>query len=83
VDSTRCGSAVLVISLLAQLLIWFHSLFTGLTDDRMCIVTRFLPSGEGVGIAAHSGRESETTITQSFLTTMGQRAARTYNENGH
>ncbi len=83
VDATRLGKAALVISIQAQLLARFHSLFPGLTVDIMGIVNRFLPSGEGAGVAAYSGRESETAITQSFLTVLGQKASQTYNENGH
>ncbi len=83
VNATRRGKAELVISLQAQILARFHGLFPGLTTDIMGVVNRFLPSGEGAGIAAHSGRESETAITQSFLTILGQRASCTYNENGN
>jgi NAD(P)-dependent dehydrogenase (short-subunit alcohol dehydrogenase family) len=83
VDATRRGKAEVVISIQAQIIARFHSLFPGLTADLMGVVNRFLPSGEGAGIVAHSGRESETAITQSFLTILGQRASRTYNENGH
>ncbi len=83
VDATRRGKAELVISIQAQILARFHSLFPGLTADIMGIVNRFLPSGDGAGISAHRGSESETAITQSFLTLLGQRASRTYNENGN
>ncbi len=83
VNATRLGKAELVISIQAQMLAFFHSLFPGLTADIMGIVNRFLPSGEEAGIAAHSGRECETAITQSFLTVLGQRASQMYNEDGH
>lgn len=80
VDATRRGSAELVITIQAQMLARFHGLFPGLTADILGIVNRFLPSGEGAGTISHMGRESETPITQSFLTTLGQCASRTYNE---
>lgn len=83
VDAARRGQSHLVISTQAQLLARFHGLFPGLTADIMGLVNRFLPAGEGAGTASHLGRESETPITQSFLTTLGQRAVQTYNENGH
>ena len=82
-NATRLGKAELVISIQAQMLALFHGLFPGLTADVMGVVNRFLPSGEGAGIVAHRGRESETAITQSFLTILGQKASQTYNENGH
>lgn len=82
VDATRLGSAELVISIQAQLLARFHGLFPGLTADILGIVNRFLPPGEGAGTSAHSGSESKTSVTRSFLTGLGKRAVRTYNENG-
>ncbi len=82
VDATQRGSAELVISIQAQLLARFHGLFPGLTADILGIVNRFLPSGEGEGTSAYSGSESKTSITRSFLTGLGKRAVRTYNENG-
>lgn len=82
VDAARRGQSHLVITTQAQLLARFHGLFPGLTSDILGLVNRFLPSGEGAGTASHTGRESETPITQSFLTVLGQRAAHTYNENG-
>lgn len=83
VDATRRGSPQLVITTQAQLLARFHGLFPGLTADILGLVNRFLPPGEGAGTSAHIGSESETAITQSFLTLLGQRAVRAYNENGH
>src|SRR5579872_5184049 len=74
VAATRRGDAELVISIQAQLLAHFNGLFPGLTADILGIVNRFLPSGEGAGTSAHRGGESETSITQSFLTVLGQRA---------
>ena len=80
VDATRRGSAELVITIQAQLLARFHGLFPGLTADILDLINRFLPPGEGAGTSAHTGSGSETSITQSFLTRLGQRASRTYNE---
>jgi len=82
VEAARRGQSHLVISVQAQLLARFHGLFPGLTGGILGLVNRFLPSGEGAGTASHIGKESETPITQSFLTALGQRAVHTYNENG-
>lgn len=82
VNAAERGRALLVITTQAQLLARFHGLFPGLTTNILSIVNRFLPSGEGAGTSDHLGKESETPVTQSFLTSAGQRAARTYNEEG-
>lgn len=82
VKATQYGKAELVITTQAQLLARFHGLFPGLTVDILGLINRFLPSGEGAGTSANIGRESETAITQSFLTVLGRRASETYNENG-
>lgn len=78
VRATKLGSGELIISLQAQLLARFHGIFPGLTTDILGIANQFLP--EGVGIARHSGRESETVVSSSALTALGQRAEREYNE---
>ncbi|GAC1613555.1 MAG: SDR family oxidoreductase [Ktedonobacteraceae bacterium] len=80
VSATRRGSAEVVLSIQAQLLARFHGLFPGVTSDIMGFTNRFLPSGEGVGTHSYTGKESETSITRSFLTRLGQQAAKTYNE---
>lgn len=78
VSATRHGSAMQIISLHALLLTQFHGSFPGLTSNILGIVNRFLPTGKGA--ASYSGRESETPLTRSFLTTLGRRAERLYNE---
>lgn len=80
VSATRRGSAEVVLSIQAQLAARFHGLFPGITADIMGFTNRFLPGGEGAGTQPYSGRESKTAITKSFLTVLGQRAAKTYNE---
>jgi NAD(P)-dependent dehydrogenase (short-subunit alcohol dehydrogenase family) len=83
VNATRRGDTELIITVQAQLLARLHGAFPGLIIDIMSIVDRFLPSGEGAGTGRYTGKESETSITQSFLTTLGKLASRRYNENSH
>jgi short-subunit dehydrogenase len=80
VAATRRGSAEVILSIQAQVLATFHGLFPGITTDIMGFTNRFLPGGEGAGTQRYTGKESETPITQSFLTVLGRRAAKTYNE---
>jgi hypothetical protein len=80
VAATRRGSAEIVITIQAQLVTRFHGLFPGTTTDILGIVNRFLPNGEGGGTERHSGKESETLISRSFITALGQQAAQKYNE---
>lgn len=80
VAATQRGSAEVIISVQAQLLARFHGIFPGITTDIMGLTNRLLPSSQGTGTESHSGIESETTITRSFLTTLGQKASKTYNQ---
>lgn len=80
VAATRRGSAEIVITIQAQLATRFHGLFPGTTTDMLGVVNRLLPNGEGAGTERYAGKESETFISRSFITTLGQRAAQRYNE---
>lgn len=80
VSATRRGSAEVVLSIQAQLAARFHGLFPGTTSDILGFINRFLPSGEDAGIQPHSGKESESPLTNSFLTELGQKAEQRYNE---
>ncbi len=78
VNATRRGDTELIITASAQILARLHGAFPGLITDILTISARFLPKGEGT--VRHLGRESETPISKSFLTTLGQKASQEYNE---
>lgn len=80
VNATRRGDAELIVTLQAQLLARLHGAFPGLVSDVLAFSNRFLPSGEGQGTSRHSGKESETPLSRSFLTSLGQKASQEYNE---
>lgn len=80
VAATQRGSAEVIISVQAQLLARFHGIFPGITANIMGLTNRLLPSSQGTGTESHSGIESETTITRSFLTILGQEASKNYNQ---
>ena len=78
VRATKRGDTELIISVPAQILARFYGAFPGVITDILTISTRFLPKGKGT--ARYTGSESETPISQSFLTTLGQKASQEYNE---
>ena len=78
VNATKRGDTELIITASAQILARLHGAFPGVITDILTIATRFLPEGQGT--ARHLGRESETPISKSFLTTLGQKASQEYNE---
>ena len=78
VNATRRGTAELIISIQAQIFIRLYGAFPGLMTDLLSLVNRFLP--RGIGTAAYQGKESETALSKSSLTSLGQQASRTYNE---
>lgn len=78
IAAIKRGDAEVTLGLPAQLLSAFHGLFPGITSDIMALVNRLLPAPGGDGTERHLGRDSTTAVTESFLTTLGQRAAEKY-----
>lgn len=78
VQATRRGDAEVILGLQAQLVARLQGLFPGSMASILGLVNRFLPAPGGVGQERRLGRESETRVSQSFLTTLGQRAAQQY-----
>jgi hypothetical protein len=59
----------------------FHGLFPGTTINILGLVNRLLPGDGPVwGLERHTGSESETSVTQSFVTGLTHNAAQEYNE---
>jgi hypothetical protein len=50
------------------------------TADILGVTDRLLPSSQEQGTDRYSGKESETAVTRSFLTALGQKAVKTYNQ---
>jgi len=80
VHATKRGSAELIITIQAQILARLHGLLPGFTTDLLGWMNRLLPEGGETNTTRHQGIESETPITKSFLTLLGQRASERYNE---
>jgi NAD(P)-dependent dehydrogenase (short-subunit alcohol dehydrogenase family) len=80
VEATRRGDPELIVSIQAQVFARLHGLFPGLTADLLSLVNRALPGPGGIGAATAEGVESETAVSESFLTALGQRAAAELNQ---
>jgi short-subunit dehydrogenase len=80
VDATRRGEREIILTPQAWLLARFHGLFPGMTTNLLGLVDRALPEPGGIGSQRRSGKESESVISESFLTTLGQRAAHRWNQ---
>lgn len=81
VRATQRRKVAITLSLPAKTLTLVHGIFPQFTLKILSIVNRFLPgTGKAEGFDRSTGKESETALSQSFLTTLGQKAAQTYNE---
>src|SRR5207302_479679 len=74
------GDAEVVLSVQAKLAVKFHGLFPGLTADLLSLVNRFLPAPGGIGKRRAKGKESQSSISPSWLTALNERAAAKNNE---
>lgn len=80
VNACERGDAEVILSLPAQAAVRFHGLFPGLTSDLLGLVNVLLPATGGIGTEARSGKESFSTVSPSWVTTLTERAAQENNE---
>lgn len=80
VNATRRHQAELIISWQAELLARTHGIAPGLVTEALALVNTLLPSEEGGTREKVAGHASETGVTRSPLTFLGQRAAKRYNQ---
>jgi NAD(P)-dependent dehydrogenase (short-subunit alcohol dehydrogenase family) len=82
VSALRHGDPEVVLGWQAGLLMRLHGVAPGLTQDLLALVDRALPGPGDAPDAARRrlGRESQTPLSESFLTGLGQRAARDLNQ---
>ncbi|HWO94148.1 MAG TPA: SDR family oxidoreductase [Dehalococcoidia bacterium] len=83
VMATRLGETEVIVTPQAQLAARLHGAMPGLVVDIASAVGRLLPSTEGNDITKQPalGKESETPVSASFLTSLGRRAAERFNQN--
>lgn len=79
---TACkrGEAEIVLSLPAKLAATLNSLFPNTTSDILSFANRLLPAPGGIGAQRARGSESESFLSPSWLTTLGDKAALENNE---
>lgn len=82
VNATRRKQPELVISWQAELLARSHGIAPELTLRALSLVNQLLPDAEGATSQKKSGKESQSAVTRSPLTALGERAARRYNQMG-
>lgn len=75
VTAIRRGDREIILTPQAQLLVRVKDLAPGLTTNILGVVNRALPGPGGIGQERRLGKESESAISQSFLTGLGRRAA--------
>jgi NAD(P)-dependent dehydrogenase (short-subunit alcohol dehydrogenase family) len=82
VDACRRGDPELTFPLLTRLAVGFNGLFPSVTSEILGQVNRALPEAGGVGTARVRGAESQSRMSPSPLTALGDRAAARNNELG-
>jgi NAD(P)-dependent dehydrogenase (short-subunit alcohol dehydrogenase family) len=80
VAACRRGQAELIITTQAALAVKFRALFPEATADILALANRLLPGPGGIGRRRAKGRESESALAPSLLTTLSDRAALRNNE---
>jgi NAD(P)-dependent dehydrogenase (short-subunit alcohol dehydrogenase family) len=80
VEGCRNGEPEVVFPLLTQVAVKLHGLFPGATAEVLSLVNRALPKADGVGTKKVRGAESESKVSPSPLTVLGDRAAESHNE---
>jgi short-subunit dehydrogenase len=80
VAAIRRGQAEIILTPQAKLLAMMHGLFPGTTSELMAVANRLLPSSEAGGQQRHLGKESETAVSDSVLTSFGRHAAREFHQ---
>jgi NAD(P)-dependent dehydrogenase (short-subunit alcohol dehydrogenase family) len=80
VAACRAGAPEVILSLPAQVATRVHGLLPGLTSEVLALVARLLPKAGGIGTRSAKGWESESGASPSWLTSLGEKAARRHNQ---
>ena len=80
IAATKRGDAEVVLTIQAKLAALFHGVFPGLTADILGAVNSLLPEPGGIGTARAKGKESESSLSPSWLTTLSDKAAEENNQ---
>jgi NAD(P)-dependent dehydrogenase (short-subunit alcohol dehydrogenase family) len=80
VEACRRGDAEVLFPAITRLAAVANALAPGLTMDVLSLVDRVLPGAGRPGRSRHTGAESQSWLSPSWLTRLGDRAARKYNQ---
>jgi len=83
VNACKRGQAELVISVPAKIAVLFDSLFPEAMSQMLALANRLLPEAGGVGTERMKGRDSTSSWSPSWLTTLNEEAALRNNEVSH
>jgi hypothetical protein len=74
------GQSHVVLSIPAKVAVTAHALVPRLTGGMLALANRLLPPPGGIGRAHAPGHASGSALSPSWLTVLGERAARKYNQ---
>jgi hypothetical protein len=80
VSALRTGESEIILTWQAGLAARVHGLAPGLTSDLLGLVDRLLPAPQPAAQQPRPGHENRSPITDSPLTTLGERAADDLNQ---
>jgi NAD(P)-dependent dehydrogenase (short-subunit alcohol dehydrogenase family) len=75
VNACLCGEAEVVLSLPARAAVKLHGLFPGTTTDLLGLMNVLLPPPGGIGSDVRTGRQSSSSASPSWITTLNEKAA--------
>jgi NAD(P)-dependent dehydrogenase (short-subunit alcohol dehydrogenase family) len=80
VEACRAGVPEVILSVPAQVAARVQGLLPGLTGEALAVAARLLPRAGGIGTRIARGSESESIAAPSWLTRLGDEAARRHNQ---
>jgi NAD(P)-dependent dehydrogenase (short-subunit alcohol dehydrogenase family) len=80
IRACKNGQAEVMLSAVARIAATVHGVFPGMTSEINSLVNAMLPAPGGIGTERALGRESESNVTRSPLTTTTRQAAVRNNE---
>lgn len=80
VAACRAGAPEVLLSLPAQVAARAHGLLPGLTVEALALAARLLPPAGGIGTRGAQGWQSASATAPSWLTSLGDEAARRHNQ---
>lgn len=80
IAACRRGNAEVILTIQAILAVKFHALFPEATADLLSLVNRLLPGAGGIGARRARGKDSESSLSPSWLTALSDKAAERNNE---